>query len=203
MMRTRLSCYVALLSLVVLLSGCYAPQGKKAEPEPVGIVTGRISDKDADVALAAEIAFPYEESLQGVVSDPESGLYKLELPVGIHRMRVSKDGYSPTEVALEVPQGRTILKDITLEKKRVAKGIVTGKVSDASSGEALGAMIKFSGTNLPPTASDLQTGIYRTEVPPGTYVVTVEAQGYLSVSSPVVVEDGSSVIQHFELRKKK
>jgi hypothetical protein len=117
-------------------------------------------------------------------------------------MRVSKDGYSPSEVALEVPQGRTILKDITLEKKRVAKGILTGKVSNASTGEALGAMIRFSGTNLPPTASDLQTGIYRTEIPPGTYVVTVEAQGYLSVSAPVVVEDGTSVIQHFELRKK-
>jgi len=188
--------------MATILAGCYAPQGSKPAPEPTGVVTGRISDEETGLPLAAEIAFPYEESLQGVVSDSESGLYKLQLPVGIHRLRVSKDGYSSTEFPLEIPEGRTILKDITLEKKHVAKGIVTGKVSDASTGEALGAIIRFSGTNLPPTASDLQTGIYRTEVPPGTYVITVEAQGYLSVSSPVVVGDGASAIQHFELRKK-
>jgi hypothetical protein len=202
MMKAKLILPIVVLLFVAMLSGCYAPQGKKPEAEPMGVVTGKISDKDTDMALAAELTFPYEKSLQGAVSDPESGLYKLELPVGIHRMRVSKDGYSPGEVALEIPEGRTILKDITLERKRVAKGILTGKVSDASTGEALGAMIRFSGTNIPPTASDLKTGIYRTEIPPGTYVVTVEAQGYVSVSAPVVVEDGTSVIQHFELRKK-
>jgi hypothetical protein len=202
MMRVRIASLLTIPLTAAVLAGCYAPQGSKPVPEPLGIVTGRVSDEDTGLPLAAEINFPYETSIAGVISDPESGLYRLELPVGIHRMRVSKDGYSPTEAALEIPQGRTILKDITLEKIRVAKGVLTGKVSDASTGESLGAMIRFSGTNLPPTASDLRTGIYRTEIPPGTYVVTVEAQGYLSVSSPVVVEDGTSVIQHFELRKK-
>lgn len=183
-------------------AGCYAPQGQKQTPQPVGVVTGRISDEDTDLPLAAVISFPYESSLQGVVSDPETGLYKMELPTGIHRMSVSKDGYATAEVALEVIEGRTILEDVTLERKRVAKGTLTGKVTDASTGEPLGAIITFPGSELPRTASDLQTGIYKTELPPGTYVVTVEAQGYLAVSSPVVVQKDSAVIQHFELRKK-
>jgi hypothetical protein len=194
--------FVSVLLGAAVLAGCYAPQTQKSDEQPIGVVTGKISDEDSEEALAAEITFPFEESLQGIISDPESGIYKLELPPGIHRMRILKEGYAQVEVPVQVVEGRTILKDVALKRKRAAKGTLTGKIADASTGEPLGAMVRFSGTNLPPTASDLSTGIYRTELPPGTYVVTIEAQGYLSVSSPVVVEKDSAVIQNFELRKK-
>lgn len=185
----------------MVASGCYAPQTQKPVAQPVGIVTGKIYDEETDMSLAAEISFPLETSLGGVVSDPETGIYRIELPVGIHRLHVEKDGYRWVEIPVEVAEGRTVLKDVALERKRVAKGTVTGRVIDASTEQPIGAMITFPGTDIPPTASDLQTGIYKTTLPPGTYVVTVVAQGYLSVSSPVIVQKGAAVIQNFELRR--
>lgn len=202
MVRPEGRVLVVLFLSAIVAAGCYAPQAQKTLVPPVGFVTGKVSDGETDLALAAEITFPLDPSLGGVVSDPETGIYRLTLPVGIHRLHVEKDGYKWSEVPVDVIEGRTILKDISLEKKRVAKGIITGRVTDARTGLALGAMITFPGTAVPATASDLRNGIFKTSVPPGTYVVTVIASGYLSVSSPVVVMDGASVIQNFELRKK-
>lgn len=195
-----------ILGIIIILSavfacGCYAPQGQKPVVQPMGIVTGKIYDEETDQPLAAEISFPLEAGLDGVVSDAETGIYRMELPVGIHRLHVEKDGYRWVENPVEVVEGRTVLKDVALKRKRVAKGTVTGRVIDASTEQPLGAMITFPGTDIPPTASDLQTGIFKATLPPGTYVVTIIAHGYLSVSSPVIVQKGAAVIQNFELRR--
>ena len=202
MVRPERRVLIVLFLSAIVAAGCYTPQGQKTLVPPVGFVTGKIYDEETDLPLAAEITFPLNPSLGGVVSDPETGIFRLTLPVGIHRLHVEKDGYKPFEVPVDVTEGRTILRDVSLTRKRVAKGTVAGRVIDATTGLPLGAMITFPGTAVPATASDLQNGIYKTTIPPGTYVLTVIAQGYLSVSSPVVVMDGSSVIQNFELRKK-
>jgi hypothetical protein len=194
--------FLIVISLLLVASlGCYAPRVKEVVVPPHGYVTGKISDAETDEALGAEIKFPLDSASASVISDPATGIYKIELPVGVHRIRVEKEGYSAYEVPIEVTEGRTILLDAALEKKRVDKGTLTGKVTDASTGEPVGAMITFPGTSIPQTASDLRTGIFKTVLPPGTYVVTATAQGYLTVSSPVVVPKESSVIQNFELRK--
>ncbi len=201
MVRPEGRVLVVLFLSAMVAAGCYTPQGQKPVVLPQGFVTGKVSDEETDLPLAAEITFPLDPSLGGVVSDPETGIYRLTLPVGIHRLHVEKDGYKSFEVPVDVTEGRTILRDISLKRKHVAKGTVTGRVTDARTGLALGAMITFPGTAVPATASDLRNGIYKTTLPPGTYVITVIAQGYLTVSSPVVVLDGASVIQNFELRR--
>ncbi len=167
-----------------------------------GTLAGKIYDKKTDKPLGATISFPGDTAVQSTTSDPSTGLYKISIEEGSYRIRVSKKGYRSKDVPVQVVPKKTALLDVALVRKVVAKGHVTGKVTDASSGKAVGANLSFPGTQLPKIASDLNTGIYKVTVPPGTYTLEVVADGYIPQALPVVVQKDRTFMQHFELLKK-
>jgi outer membrane protein OmpA-like peptidoglycan-associated protein len=81
-------------------------------------------------------------------------------------------------------------------------GIIVGKVKDYSSHQIIqGAKITFPGTSIEGVVTS-SAGIYKKEVPPGTYEIKVEKEGYVPDGGVVVVEAGETVTKDFELFKK-
>jgi outer membrane protein OmpA-like peptidoglycan-associated protein len=169
---------------------------------PKGVVAGKVYDAETDEPLGATISFPSDTALASTTSELSTGLYKIQLDEGTYRIRVSKNGYMSKDIPVQVFAKRTSLLDVALQKKVVARGELTGKITDASNGQPVGANVSFPGTDVPKTASDLSTGIYKATLPPGTYTVEVVADGYVAQALPVVVEKDRAAIQNFELLKK-
>jgi len=172
------------------------------EAPPKGVIAGKVYDAETDEPLGATISFPSDTAVASTTTDPATGLYKIQLDEGTYRVRIAKDGYKSKDIPVQVFTKRTSLLDVGLEKRVVARGDLTGKITDASSGQPVGANVSFPGTDVPETSSDLSTGIYKTTLPPGTYTVEVTADGYVPQALPVVVEKDRAAIQNFELLKK-
>lgn len=79
------------------------------------------------------------------------------------------------------------------------EGTVSGTVTDAESGQGVGATITLSGATAQPVSSDPSSGVFSVSLPSGTYVAMAEAEGYMPMSITIVVEDGKAVPADFRL----
>lgn len=174
---------------------------KPPAPPPTGVVAGKIYDEETGDPIGATLSFP-NTNIPSITSDPETGLYELTTPPGDMRLHVEKEGYRWKEKPVIVKKGEKTLLDFALNKKVVAKGYVTGTITDRATGQVLGATISFPETSMPPVASELTTGIYKATLPPGTYVASISAEGYISQSRPIVVNKDVTTNQDFALLKK-
>ncbi len=98
---------------------------KKVEPK--GVFTGTVSSYRERIPLLANIEF-LGTKLKSIVSDPEKGVFNVELPPGTYNVNVSSDGYLPKTFPIEIKDGETTINNIQLvekleEKKRL---ILTG-----------------------------------------------------------------------------
>ena len=77
-------------------------------------IRGRIVDKSGQTLPGATI---FIESLHtGAISDI-NGFYTLaNLPVGTYKIKISYVGYSPVELTITVPEGKTVERDVTLSE---------------------------------------------------------------------------------------
>ncbi len=90
--------------------------------------------------------------------------------------------------------------DFALKKKALV--MVTGKVVDNITEEPIGAKITIPETKFKGTISNPETGVYRLKLPPGSYILHVEAEGYLPEEIPVVLKEGEPVVKDVKLKKK-
>ena len=79
-----------------------------------GAIRGRVVDTDKNTLPGASV---YIETLQtGVISDVD-GFYTLaNLTPGTYTVKVTYVGYSPVEMVIEVPEGKTLEKNIVLNE---------------------------------------------------------------------------------------
>ena len=98
----------ALLSLLLLLmAGLPVLADEHVNETKQGAIRGRVVDNAKQTLPGATI---YIESLHtGVVSDM-NGFYTLaNLAPGTYRVKVSYVGYSPVELTITIPEGKTVL----------------------------------------------------------------------------------------------
>lgn len=165
------------------------------------IITGKIIDAMSGLPLSATITLPGYSDNISIVSDT-TGIYQIEVNPGTIRIRADREGYKWQEKGIIIEKGQTKIMDFALNEKVVEKGIVTGKVSDKSSGEKVIAKISFPGTEIPEITVDQTTGVYRIEVAPGTYTMASVADGYIAFAQPIVIEAGKTLIMNIEMLKK-
>ncbi len=186
---------------------------KPEKPKPVvvvknnkTIVTGTVVDRATGDPLEALISFP--GTAIPVVNSDSNGIYKIEInvdsiPDKILRIRCKKPGYSWKEKTVTLIKNQPVVVDFELKKKEVAQGTIMGKIIDANGDKPMLAKVSFpENANIRPVLSNANTGIYKITLPPGTYVVSVEADGYISQTVPIVVKDKDTVLQNFRLIKK-
>ncbi len=78
--------------------------------------------------------------------------------------------------------------------------IMSGTVTDASTGEALEGTVAFPGTATESAASDPGTGFYSAELPEGNVSVAVNAPGYIGASETVQIDGGADFSRNFALQ---
>lgn len=117
---------VRLVSLVLLastLSGNLLAE-EKANVVKQGTVRGRIIDTSKQTLPGATI---YIEKLRTGVTSDVNGFYTLpNLTPGTYTVKVSYVGYTPVEMKINVPEGRTLERDVTLNEGMELQEVVVG-----------------------------------------------------------------------------
>jgi outer membrane protein OmpA-like peptidoglycan-associated protein len=85
----------------------------------VSTFTGRVSDKQKDTPLAADISFPGSD-VAGVKSDAGTGVFSAEVPVGSYAVKVEAKDYVAQTAAIVVEKGKPQVKNFELVKEGMA-----------------------------------------------------------------------------------
>ncbi len=159
---------------------------------PPASIGGRIYDAETGEALDGTVTTSRDDV--DPVSTTQSGAYAMEASRGDITLTGSADGYLPMSESMDLASGGTYQVDFPLTRIATS-GIVTGTVTDASSGQPLDAMVA-SGSVQVQTAAD---GSYSIELASGNRNLTASASAYGSESAAVNVPAGSSTVHDFEL----
>lgn len=189
------------VSLSATASLIPAPPAPPPAPKPpvLATITGSVTDEETHEPLIAEISFPENAEITSTISTP-TGVYEKSLPPGRYVVQAEKEGYRWKRQVIILKEDEQKVIDFVLSMKPVERGgWLTGRIYDAKTEEPLIAQIKFPDSQVPPAASD-QTGIYKVELTPGTYTVSVEADGYTILAEPVVVGTAETIVKNFALR---
>lgn len=162
--------------------------------------TGKVSDKATGAPLGATISFP-GSSIPEIKADPGTGVFSAEIPAGSYALKVSFPDYFDLTEALVAEQNKPVVRNFQLSSTATPKVKLSGKVSDKKDGTGLAATISFPNTDLAAVSTDPTTGVYSTELPPGSYAVTVSSEGYIGQSAALIIEPGKPQIRDFALVK--
>jgi outer membrane protein OmpA-like peptidoglycan-associated protein len=82
-------------------------------------LTGKVSDKKDGTPLAATVSFP-NTSVPSVKTDPGTGVYSTDIPVGSYAVEVTAEGYITQSAAVVLQKDKPIIKDFALVKVGMA-----------------------------------------------------------------------------------
>ncbi len=189
--------FVFQISNVANLLPAPPPPPPPPPPKPIAKIIGKVTDAETGEPISAQISFP-GTNLPSISSDIETGIYKIELEPGTYRIHCEKEGYKWKEKIVSLKEGEEIIVDFALNKKPLI--LITGKVIDNIDEKPIGANISIPNTEYK-TISDPSTGIYKLQVSPGSYVIHVEAEGYVPQDEPIIASEGVPMIKDFRLKK--
>ncbi|MBD3277246.1 MAG: OmpA family protein, partial [Candidatus Aegiribacteria sp.] len=89
--------------------------------------------------------------------------------------------------------------DLLVEEPMPTTGQVSGIVTETVNNDPIPATVSFPGLSVAAVMSDSVTGFYSAELPAGSVPISVNAEGYKSASSTVVLEAGADVVVDFAL----
>lgn len=188
-----------------IVLGLSIPTGFGARTPPsYGTVAGTLVDYRSGAPLSASLSLP-DTKLKKYKNKPvevgDNGAFKLEkMPVGTYIVEVNKEGYQQTTATIVVEKDKTTIQDFKLRTLK-QYGTITGRVTDAKTGDPLAAAVRFPGTDLAEIATDPATGVFTLkDVEVGVVPVEVSVDGYQNNSASVNVKDAEVTTQNFELK---
>ena len=168
-------------------------------PIKKGMIAGRVVDKISEKPLKAIVSFPEFDT---TITTDEQGTYEIGLPPGkvlVYASPLQKEAYeTSSELTILVEEAKKTVANFRLERKKVYVSLLTGKIIDKVTQKPCLASISFPETEFPEAKSDI-SGIYKTELPPGTYVVRVEKASYIPWTQPVVLKPDETTVLNVEL----
>ncbi len=165
-----------------------------------GVIAGMVTDATNNQPLEAAIEFP-KTDVKPVRSDPGTGAFRIDdVPVGVYTVTASAEEYFKASLTVQGEEGRVASPTFAL-KPLTMKSTITGKVSDKKTGEPVAAVVSFPGSDVPEVENDPETGVYKTDIPVGSYAMKVSAEGYIAQTAAVVIEESKPTIKDFELIK--
>jgi thermitase len=163
-----------------------------------GTVTGKVTDVDTGKAIASATV---TDGIRSSSTDA-SGNYVIDkVPAGNCTIKASAVNYIESAQTVSVLTEQTINADFVLDENETpaTTGTITGKVTDANTGNALPGATVTDGTRSAVTDSG---GNYVINgVPGGNYTLTASAKNYTIKSQPVSVVAGQSVTASFALNQ--
>ncbi len=175
----------------------------KEKRKAMATLTGKVTNKITGKPLIALISFP-ESNLSDIKSSA-SGVYRVDITPGTYLLSIKREGYLPQTKTVVCGDGETQVIDIEIVPAK-RRCIVTGKVLDHTTKKRLDAEVSFEPASgeekVKPVRTDKETGIYKASIPPGTYIVKADAEGYIPEAEPLVFEPEKTYVYDFTLLKK-
>ena len=162
-----------------------------------GTIAGTVVDAVTNAPMAARIEFP-GASLTPVNADPTTGAFQVDhVETGVYTIAATADKYVPATITLAVED--TKLATATFKLSPIATAVaVAGRVSDKKTDSSLSATVTFDAAVV---NTDMATGVYKAQVMPGSYTVTVESKDYVKQTAVIIVEKGKPQVRDFALLK--
>ena len=182
------------------------PSEEQPAPPAFGSLGGVVVDGMTNMPLSVELVLIHGQETYQTWSDPATGQYFFDsLPAGLYTLKVELPGYKPFLTSIVITEGQPTVKDIFLTRElpeETPMGTFTGRVYDEKTKDPLYAKLVFVNSDLEPVWTDSATGVFRVDLPVGTYAVRVEAEGYIPQGKPVVIQKDQPTIVDFGLLKK-
>ncbi len=166
-----------------------------------GSITGVVKDAKTGRPLAdAKVALKGLE--RPPVKTDANGFYRLDsVPTGVASVEVTAEEFVPAINTVQIDVNRTSNLDIMLKTTKVV-GQFIGQIKDRKTEELLAGVVRFPDTDIPPVKADATTGVFKAEIPAGTYAIIVSAEGYIEQPSPLVISEDQVTEKEFKLVKK-
>jgi outer membrane protein OmpA-like peptidoglycan-associated protein len=165
---------------------------------PLARLSGRIIDRETSQPIQATLSFPGSD-LAAIQNDPATGEYEITASPGVYRVHVEALDYRWVEKGVSLKDGDDLILDFDLAQRKVPKAVLAGKVMDYQSNRPIAsARVSFPGAELEPVTTD-GAGIFKVTLPPGTYSVKAEAEGYIEQTLPVVLAEDAGKELTFSL----
>ncbi len=188
------------VSYTMLPGAMVVIQKIEAPPLEKGKMAGVVLDAQSGQPVPDVIVkFPGKD-VSDIITGDNGSFTGCPMEAGPVRLEFSKEGYQPSAVYGTVVTGQTTSQEITL-KKLILIGALAGTITDTT-GKPLAAVITFSNTAQPPAATDPRTGFYFVKLAPGSYEVTVAAQGFVSKTINIQIKNMIKTIANFVLEQK-
>ncbi len=169
------------------------------EPPPTifGKLTGSVTDADDGKAIVASITSD-DTTMKAPYITKTDGIYSIWLTSGAHNVSFNAQGYETFVKSVVIADSSGMALDVAL-KPLQDYGTVTGKVTDAVTGKALGGKIVFKEPRTPQFIISAQTGTYSGQMSVGNYTIIAEAEGYHSASDVVIIEKDKTIQKDLQL----
>ncbi len=166
-----------------------------------GSITGVVKDAKTGRPLSgAQVALKGLE--RPPVKTDANGFYRLDsVPTGVASVEVTAAEFVPAIKTVQIDINRTSNLDIMLKTTKVV-GQFIGQIKDRKTEELLVGVVRFPDTDIPPVKADATTGVFKAEIPAGTYAIIVSAEGYIEQPSPLVISEDQVTEKEFKLVKK-
>lgn len=177
----------------------YAHRPKETKPA-TGIVWGTVFDRATNQPIKALVSLP-EAKINRQPTD-DAGVFRIEgVPQGKVTLVVEAPGRELYTESIVVAKDQVTYKNVFLSSQAGSaavpgKGVIAGKVVDKQTGEPLSAIIEFVDLNLPSTATDPSTGLFKVpDVDVGLYTISIKAKGYKTSVEVVAVRSGEPAVK--------
>jgi outer membrane protein OmpA-like peptidoglycan-associated protein len=165
-----------------------------------GVVAGQVLDATTKKPLNARIEFP-KSSIAAANSDQAGGAFRVNnVPTGVVSVTAAMTGYFTGSQTVTVEDGKVANVVFSLTPSTMTT-MLTGKVSDRKTGDPLAATVSFPGSSIGSVTTDAGTGVYKTQIPVGSYAIQAEAEGYIKQSAAIVIEKDKPHVKDFQLVK--
>jgi len=165
----------------------------------VAVLPGTISGQVTDAGDGSPVSgVRVSDGTRSGFTDP-AGKYTIDgVPPGDYHVVASKEGYQSSSLTVTVLSGGTAIADFSLDEV-IVPGTITGTVTSAKDGSAIsGAQVSDgSRTALTDTLGSYTIG----NVPPGSYQVVADKEGYQTSSLTVNVLSGATAVANFSLNE--
>ncbi len=158
-------------------------------------LSGTVTDSLTGEAVFSTITFP-GVPIPNVTSDYISGFYTHIIAAGEVPVTVVAPGYRNASATIVLERNEAVILDFAMLPNQ---GSVTGSLRDGEGRPIAGAAVTI-GCTAPVTVTTDETGVFTADVEPGTWPITVQADGYISDSRSVSLFANETVNVSFDLR---
>ncbi len=180
------------------------PDAQEEEPPiapkpPTTTVEGKLINEEGEPVVGATMRLTIGEETFETETDKEGSYIFEKVPLGEAKLTATADGFEGAEWVFEVTpdmQKAEPRKMISAELGSLIKGLVRSFRS-----KGLKAYV-----TIMPLGIELQTdadGRFQSELPPGSYTLSIKALGYRSQTKEVKVEENSVIILNVDMHRRK